>query len=465
MNYLNIINNDRILNNIKNICVQNNIDAYIVGGYVRDLILNIKSKDVDIVVLNYSEEKLMFNICEKLNIDKKHVHIFKRYGTVSLQYKDINIEIVKAKSKSKSYKKSKNDVLLIDDLKRRDFTINTLALDVKTGDVKDYFNAFNDINNKILKTPINANDTFIDDAIRLIRAIRLTVKYNLKIEKNTLNGIINNINLLSVVSNSRLINELNKIMLLDKPSIAIELMRKIGILDYLLPEVVKLNEVEEISEQKHKNNYYHSLQVLDQTREKTDDLVLLWTALLHDIGKYKTKSFDKQRGWTFHNHEKVGAYLLKHVTNRIKFGRQFTNNLRLIIKHHGRRKELVKEGVTDSAVRRLLVELGDSLEDLLLFASCDMTTKYKDKKDRMLKDLNKLYDHVQKVRKEDDLRNFKIELTGADIMNYYNLKPSKAVGDIKKIIYDKVINGELENKKEVLFEYMINDNEIKKLVN
>jgi len=463
MNYLNIINNSNALNEIKSICNQNNIDAYIVGGYVRDLILGKKSKDIDIVVLNYSEEKLMFNICEKLNIDKKYVHIFKRYGTVSLQYNDINIEIVKAKVKS--YKKSKNDIQLIDDLKRRDFTINTLALDIKTGNVIDYFNGLNDINNKILKTPIKADDTFIDDSIRIIRAIRLAAKYNLNIEKNTLNSIINNINLLSVVSNSRLLNELNKIMLLDKPSIAIELMRKVGILDYLLPEVVKLNEVEEIAEQKHKNNYYHSLQVLDQTREKTDDLVLLWTALLHDIGKYKTKRFDKQRGWTFHNHEKVGAYLLKHVTNRIKFGRQFTNKLYLLIKYHGRPKELVKEGVTDSAVRRLIVELGDNLEDLLLFASCDMTTKYQDKKDKMIKDLNKLYDHIQKVREEDDLRNFRIELTGDDIMNYYNLKPSKVVGDIKKIIYDKVINGELENKKEILFEYMINNNEIKKLVN
>jgi len=402
MNYLKHIKKNKILNNIFNICNVNNIDAYIIGGYVRDLVLNKNSNDIDIVVTNYSEVKFAYKICEVLFIKKENVQIFKGYGTVSIKNKEIDIEIVKSKSASYNDKSG----TLLEDQTRRDFTINTLALNITTGNIVDPFNGLKDINNKILKTPIDPNLTFKDDPIRLIRAFRFAAKYNLKINEDILSSIKTNINLLSLSSESRLLNEFNKILLLDKPSIALDLMKNTPVLNYLIPEVVQLNNVEDVEGQKHKNNYYHTLLVVDQTREKTDDLILLWTALLHDIGKFKTKKFDKDRGWTFHNHERVSAYMLKHVVKRFKLGQQFTNAVKLLITNHGRPKELVKENVSDSAIRRFIVDLGNRVSDLLLFASCDMSTRFEDKREKMIKDLLNLYNRIEEVNKLDDLRNF-----------------------------------------------------------
>jgi len=460
MNYLKHIKTDKILNEIFNICKNNNINAYIIGGYVRDLILNVESHDIDIVVTNYSEVDLAYKITDKLNIKRDIVKIFKRYGTVSIKNYNTDIEIVKAKVKSYENKKGS----LLDDQKRRDFTINTLALNIVTGDIIDPFNGLDDINNKIIKTPLNTNLTFKDDPIRILRAIRFAVKYNFELNNYILKAIPKFVNSLSLLSNSRLLNEFNKILLLNKPSAALELMRQTGLLEYLLPEVVKLNSVEELEGQKHKNNYYHTLLVVDQTREKTNNLVLLWTALLHDIGKYTTKKFVEGKGWTFHGHELVSAYMVKYAVKRFGLGQQFANTVKLLIKNHGRPKELVGEDVSDSAIRRFIVDLGDHVSDMLLFASCDMSTRFEDKREKMIKDLLKLYERIEEVNKIDDLRNFKLAVTGDDIMKYYKLKPSKKVGNIKDVLFNAVMDGIVKNKYDILFNYMINNNEIKKLL-
>jgi len=456
MNFLTHIKTNKILNEISNICYNNNIDAYIIGGYVRDLILNVESHDIDIVVTNYSEIDLAYKIVDELKIKRDAVKIFKRYGTVSIKNYNTDIEIVKAKVKSYENKSG----TLLDDQKRRDFTINTIALNVVTGDIKDPFNGLDDINNKIIKTPLNTKLTFKDDPIRILRAIRFAAKYNFDLSVYILEVIPKYIKYLSLTSNSRLLNEFNKILLLDKPSVALELMRRTSLLEYLLPEVVKLNDVEEIDGQKHKNNYYHTLLVVDQTREKTDDLVLLWTALLHDVGKYTTKKFLEGKGWTFHGHELVSAYMVKYAVKRFGLGQQFANTLKLLIKNHGRPKELVGEDVSDSAIRRFIVDLGDHVSDMLLFASCDMSTRFEDKRKKMVKDLLKLYERIEEVNKIDDLRNFKLTVTGDDIMKYYKLKPSKKVGEIKDVLFNAVMDGKIKNEYEILFNYMINNIEI-----
>ena len=434
------------------------VECYVVGGYVRDLILKRPSKDVDFVCVG-SGIALAQEVAKSLG--GLRVTIFKNFGTARIDWEGYALEFVGARKESyreDSRKPLVEDGTLEDDQNRRDFTINAMALALNAaqwGNLIDPFDGLNDIRKKTIKTPLAPSITFSDDPLRMMRAIRFAAQLNFDIEATTFEAIGSNAARLKIVSMERVIDELNKIILTPTPSYGFKLLFHSGLLKEFFPEMVELHGVENIDNKGHKDNFYHTLQVLDNTAKTSEDLWLRWAAILHDIAKPATKRFDKEHGWTFHGHEDKGARMVPRIFRRLKLPLDdrmlFVQKL---VRLHLRPIALAK-AVTDSAVRRLLFEAGADTEALMLLCRADVTSKNGEKVARYLKNFDLVEERMGAVEEKDKVRNFQPPIKGDEIIQLFNIPPGPIVGEIKEQIKDAILDGEIENDREQAYALML----------
>lgn len=444
---------------ISELISEKNLEAFVIGGYVRDLILERPSKDIDIVVVGSGLE-LAQESAKKLRV--KNVSVFKSFGTAHFVYKGLNVEFVGARKESyrrDSRKPIVEDGTLKNDQDRRDFTINALALNLHKnnyGELIDPFGGMKDLENGLLKTPLDPKQTYSDDPLRMMRAIRFASQLNFKIEYESLEAIGKNAARLNIVSMERIMEEFNKIILCPTPSRGLYLLYSTKLLHRFFPEMIDLYGVETQNGKSHKDNFHHTLKVLDNISLTTNNLWLRWAAILHDIGKPGTKRFDKKTGWTFHGHEDLGSRMVPKLFKRLRLPLDDKMNyVKKLVRLHLRPIALVKGFVTDSAIRRLLVEAGDDIDDLMLLCNADITSKNEAKVKQYKKNFLIVKEKLLMVEEKDRLRNFQPPVSGQEIMDTFGIEPSQEIGEIKSRIKEAILEGEIQNSKEDAFNYML----------
>lgn len=434
---------------VSQVVAEEGLEAYVIGGYVRDLLLDRPSKDIDIVVIGNGMD-LAQKAGARLRVKK--VSYFKNFGTAQFIYKDLDVEFVGARKESyreDSRKPVVEDGNLSDDQNRRDFTINALALRLHPdgyGDLIDPFNGLKDLEDQILRTPLDPDQTYSDDPLRMMRAIRFATQLDFKIETKSLESISRNAGRLKIISHERIMDELNKIILAENPSRGFKLLFSTKLLHEFFPEMVALYGVETINGKAHKDNFYHTLEVLDNISKDTENLWLRWSAILHDIAKPPTKKFDKEAGWTFHGHEELGARMVPRLFKRFKL--PLDNKMKYVqklVRLHLRPIALVQGHVTDSAVRRLLFEAGDDIDDLMILCNADITSKNEYKVKKYQDNFKRVKEKLVAVEEKDRVRNFQPPVDGAYIMETFGIGPCEAIGTIKTRIKDAILEGEIEN--------------------
>ena len=447
--------NSPLFKSISKVADEMDYPVYVIGGYVRDIFINQNSKitDIDFLIIGSGIE-LAKNVKKNLKGASK-IKIFKTYGTAMIKWESLNLEFVGARKESYSFESRNPKIIsgnLKDDQDRRDFTVNTIAIQLNSssfGDLIDPFDGIKDIKNRILRTPMDPNTTYTDDPLRMLRGIRFSCQLNFNISKESEKAIKSNSKRIEIISNERIVEELNKILMSDSPSRGFILLEKLGLLKFILPELISLKGIDEIEGQKHKDNFYHTLEVLENITNHSKNLWLRWAALLHDIGKATTKKFDKKIGWTFHGHELIGSKMVYKIFKRLKLPlNEKMKYVQKIVFLSSRPVILSQKKITDSAIRRIIYDAGDYIDDLITLCEADITTKNIKRFNLYHENFKIVRKKIKEVENRDRIRNFQPPISGEDIMNYFKINPCKEIGIIKEKIKEAILEGEIKNNHE-----------------